>query len=129
MTTISRTKISLCAAILLGGESAAAASSLPSLDVQEVCRASVAAPFADNTDDFDICMRDEQAAREKLIVDWASFSTRDKARCVLPGEYLPGYVEWLTCLELERDLRVERQERADKRAVREAKNDPSHRRN
>jgi hypothetical protein len=33
------------------------------------------------------------------------FAAMDKLHCVLPAEYLPGYVEWLTCLEMELEFR------------------------
>jgi hypothetical protein len=118
---ISKTKIAFSAAIWLSGVLAVAASSLPNIDVQEACRASVDGSFADKTDNFDVCMRDEREARARLVEDWADFFARDKARCILPAEYLPGYVEWLTCLELERHLRSQRQGKADAPAAHEAK--------
>jgi hypothetical protein len=34
----------------------------------------------------------------------------DKAQCMRTGVYLPSYVEWLTCLEMERDVRKMQQE-------------------
>jgi hypothetical protein len=119
---IIKTAIALSAAIVLGaasvasvasGASAASAGALPSIDLQKICRASEAAPFADNTATFDICISDEQAAREKLAGDWANVPAVDKAHCVLPAEYLPGYIEWLTCLEMKRDFRKIRQQQPD----------------
>jgi hypothetical protein len=83
-------------------------------------------PFADKTDNFDVCTRNEREARARLDEDWANFSARDKARCILPDEYLPGYVEWLTCLELERHLRNQRQGKAAAPAAHEAKAYSSH---
>jgi hypothetical protein len=112
MTMITKTRITLAAAILLGAASAASAASagaLPSIDIETLCRASEASPFADNTETFDVCMSDERSAREKLVEDWANIPAKDKSRCVLPAEYLPGYSEWLTCLEMERDFREIRQ--------------------
>jgi hypothetical protein len=98
-------KTCLSLAIALAGATAHAAIALPNIDVQKVCRGAVSASFGDRNDTFEACMRDERAARERLSESWTSFPTRDKARCVLPSEYLPGYIEWLTCLELEGDLR------------------------
>jgi hypothetical protein len=60
---------------------------------------------------------DEQAAREKLVEDWASLPARDRAHCVQPAEYQPGYIEWLTCLEMERDFRKIRQQQFDEQAA------------
>jgi hypothetical protein len=86
--------------------------------MEKMCRASAAAPFADNAATFDICMSDEQAAHEKLVEDWPNVPARDIARCVLPAEYLPAYVEWLTCLEMERDYRKIRQQQPDEHPAR-----------
>jgi hypothetical protein len=97
--------IALFFATVLGVISAAHAGGLPSVDIERLCRASAAAPFADNTAIFDICLGDEHAAHEQLARDWATLSATDKARCVLPAEYLPSYVEWLTCLEMEAQFR------------------------
>jgi hypothetical protein len=110
---IIKTVIALSAAIVLGAASGASAGALPNIDLQKICRASEAAPFADNTATFDICISDEQAAREKLAGDWANVPAVDKAHCVLPAEYLPGYIEWLTCLEMKRDFRKIRQQQPD----------------
>ncbi len=105
--------IALSGAILLGAVYAASAGALPSIDIPKTCRASEATPLADNTATFDVCMSDEQAARETLVEDWANVPAGDKARCVLPMEYLPSYVEWLTCLEMEREFRKIRPPRHD----------------
>jgi hypothetical protein len=116
MTTKATT--ALFAVIFLGSACAASAEPLPRIDVQKMCRASEAVSFADNTATFDVCMSDEQAAHERLVQDWAKFPARDKARCVLPTEYLPNYTEWLTCLEMERELRKIRQAEPDERHAR-----------
>ena len=42
-------------------------------------------------------------ARDQLVKDWASYPALAKSRCAKPQEYLPGYVEWLTCIEMARD--------------------------
>src|SRR5262245_2750722 len=54
--------------------------------------------------------RVEQKAREQIIKDQATYSSADKRRCMRTGVYLPSYVEWLTCLEMERDVRKMRGE-------------------
>jgi hypothetical protein len=108
----------LFAVIFLGAASAASAEPVPGIDVQKMCRASETVSFADSTATFDVCMSDEQAARERLVEDWANVPARDKARCVLPTEYLPSYTEWLTCLEMERELRKIRRAQPDERHAR-----------
>jgi hypothetical protein len=115
-TMIIGIKTGLSIAILLAGATAHAAGALPNIDVQKMCRAAVSASFADRGDSFETCMKDEQAAREKLSENWTSFPTGDKSHCVLPSEYLPGYIEWLTCLELEGDFRRKRNEETSQQA-------------
>jgi hypothetical protein len=117
MTMSTKARIILCAAIFFGIASAASAGVLPNLDIQKICRASEAAPFADIVSSLDVCVSDELAAREKLDEDWANIPATDKAHCVLPAEYLPGYVEWLTCLEMERDFREMRRQQFDEQAA------------
>jgi hypothetical protein len=105
-TTMSTTtRIALSVAIVLGAASAADAGGVPSIDIERMCRASEAVSFADNSATFDTCLGDEQAAHKQLVQDWAMFAAMDKSHCVLPAEYLPSYVEWLTCLKMEMEFR------------------------
>ena len=55
--------------------------------------------------DRDICLGSERGARATLVKDWGSYPAQDRERCVQTRVYLPSYVEWLTCLEMERDVR------------------------
>jgi hypothetical protein len=104
-TMFTATRIAVSVAVVLGAASAAHAGGVPSINIERICRASEVVSFADNTATFDICLGDEQAAHKQLVKDWEMFSVADKARCVLPAEYLPSYVEWLTCLEMEMEFR------------------------
>jgi hypothetical protein len=54
---------------------------------------------------YDACMDSEQAARDQIIKDWETFSAVERTRCVQAKSYLPSYVEWLTCLEMEQYVR------------------------
>ena len=54
---------------------------------------------------YDACMDTERGAREQIIKEWDTFSATDRSRCVQAKSYLPSYVEWFTCLEMERDVR------------------------
>ena len=109
-----KSKIALTAAIILGAILGAASASLakdsgpPTIDIQTTCRESSNA-LVDLTgnssqDSFNSCMSDEQTAREQIVKDWATYPAPAKAQCVQPKEYLPGYVEWQSCLEMTRDV-------------------------
>jgi hypothetical protein len=103
-TMFTTTRIALSAAVVLGAASAAHAAGVPSINIERMCRASEVVSFADNTATFDTCLDDEHAAHKQLVKDWATFAATDKVHCVLPAEYLPSYVEWLTCLEMEMEM-------------------------
>jgi hypothetical protein len=85
----------------------AAASGLPAIDVQKTCRAAEAAMVQSN---FQSCTDSENSARDQLQKDWSTYPAADRALCVDPGVYMPSYVEWLTCLEMRRDLRTMRKD-------------------
>src|SRR5260221_13307916 len=91
MTMSTMTKIILSAGIIVGAASAAFAGGLPSIDMQKICRASEAVPFADNTATFDICISDEQASREKLVEKLAWVSPGDERSFGLCSACLASY--------------------------------------
>ena len=106
---IASSKITISVAIILAAASTALAKDggLPKLDIEYACRASekaVASIVSATSDVFGSCKADEEAARDELRKNWAAFPASDKARCIKPKEYLPSYVEWLTCLEMVRDV-------------------------
>jgi hypothetical protein len=108
---IASSKIAISVAVILAAASTALAKDggLPKLDIEYACRASekaVAAIVSVATDIFGSCKADEEAARDELQKNWATFPASDKARCIQPKEYLPSYVEWLTCLEMVRDVKA-----------------------
>jgi hypothetical protein len=92
----------------------AAAVGLPALDVQKSCRAMEAAIKAMKTqlskDTYDICVRNQIGARDVIVKQWSEFSQAERTQCINPRVYMPSYVEWLTCLEMQRDVRKLRQE-------------------
>jgi hypothetical protein len=57
------------------------------------------------------CVDDETQARNQLQTEWMQFSPGAKTRCnqetSIDGS--PSYVEFLTCLEMERDVKTERE--------------------
>jgi hypothetical protein len=88
----------------------------PTIDIQKTCRENVGALSTmlggEIQQDLQVCLMDEQAARDQLVKDWATYSALAKARCVQPKEYLPGYIEWQTCLEMTQGVINMRKERA-----------------
>jgi hypothetical protein len=82
---------------------------IPSINIEQTCRAAAGAMVGMSKstieEDSKRCLDSEQKAREQIIKDQATYSTADKKRCLRTGTYLPSYVEWLTCLEMERDVR------------------------
>jgi hypothetical protein len=109
------TGISISALIILAAVSTAFAKDggLPKLNIEYACHASqqaVAAIISVDSDLFGSCMSDEKEARQQLEKDWAKYPASDRDRCIQTKEYLPGYVEWLTCLEMERDVKVMRKD-------------------
>lgn len=108
---LAKSKIALAAAaIILGAASASPAkdNGPPSIDIGRSCRESAIALGAiygsDSQDAVDVCMMDEQEAHNQLVESWDAYPALAKARCVQTKEYLPGYVEWLACIEMTRDV-------------------------
>ena len=99
------------APILVGSQLLIAApAGVPSVDIRKTCQAAAGAMtelMAGSTvqQDLDVCLSSEQAAREQIIKDWATFSSAERTQCVQPSVYLPSYIEWLTCLEMEKSVR------------------------
>jgi hypothetical protein len=89
----------------------AAEPGLPNVDIRKTCEAA-SSVMADLTTgstaqhDVDVCLSSEQAAREQIIKDWGKYLPAEKRQCVQPSVYLPSYVEWLTCLEMELSVRT-----------------------
>jgi hypothetical protein len=57
------------------------------------------------------CADDETQARDRLQTEWAQFTSSAKMQCIQETSMdgAPSYVEFLTCLEMERDVRAERE--------------------
>jgi hypothetical protein len=113
---MTKSMIALTATIVLGAASASLAKDAgpPSIDIQKTCRESsdvlTGLTGNDTQDSFNACMSDEQAARDQLVKDWATYPALAKSQCVKPKEFLPGYVEWQSCIEMTRDVIKMRQE-------------------
>ena len=57
------------------------------------------------------CVADETQARNQLQTEWTQFAPGAKTQCIQETSIdgTPSYVEFLTCLEMERDVRAERE--------------------
>jgi hypothetical protein len=99
----------------------AAPSDVPTVDINGTCKIAAHAMVqlmggSTAGNDTEICLSSEQRARDQLVKDWSTYSATDRSRCVRTGVYLPSYVEWLTCLEMERDVRKMKIDQPDPRA-------------
>src|SRR5258708_3321833 len=97
-----------------GSQVLIAAAALPSIDLQKLCHSSertMGGGSEDSIKTFDSCISDEQEAREQLLKNWVTYPSSDKALCMHEMDYLPSYVEWITCAEMAKDLRRIRNEK------------------
>jgi hypothetical protein len=83
---------------------------IPAIDIQKTCKAAAGAMVSlmggtTTEQDVNACLDSEQKARDQIVKDRGTYSSADKKQCMRTGVYLPSYVEWLTCLEMERDVR------------------------
>ena len=89
----------------------AALAMIPTVDIRKTCATAAGVAGAKPTEEsMSGCLQSEQAARESIAQQWAQFTSTDRSRCITTKAYLPSYVEWLTCLEMERDVRNLRRE-------------------
>ena len=111
-----RSKIVVAGAIVLMAASAALAKDggVPELDIQKQCQKTQIATDeftgTKNPGAFDLCVKTEQSAREKLAERWPTTSTLDKASCVHPAVWSPSYFEWLACLDTRDYVRTMRKD-------------------
>jgi hypothetical protein len=112
----SETKAVLAAAVFLGAALSASAKDKgpPRIDIERTCQSSTNALTmslgADVGADFDSCVTAQKMALEEITRGWAAYPGVARARCVQPNDYLPGYVEWLVCLDMTRDVLRKRAE-------------------
>src|SRR3989454_297361 len=83
---------------------------VPSIDIQKTCQAAAGAMVSlmggtTTEQDVNACLDSEQKARDQIVKDGATYASADKKQCMRTNVYLPSYVEWLTCLEMGRDVR------------------------
>ena len=83
---------------------------VPTLDIQATCRAAAGvmtnlAIGGTGTNEVEICLDSENKAREQLTKGWSSFQPSDREGCIQTRVYLPSYIEWLTCFEMNKIVR------------------------
>jgi hypothetical protein len=87
----------------------ARAGSVPTIDARKGCEAAektMGAIFGpNNSASLGSCVRQEQEARQAIINKWTTYPPVDKQKCIITTAYNPSYVEWITCLEMYRDVR------------------------
>jgi len=114
-STISNAVVIAAAGVaIMCGSTDSTRADIPQIDIEGTCRAAARAMVSlmggsTTEQDRKACLDSEQKAREQIIKDQATYSSADKRRCMRTRDYLPSYVEWLTCLEMERDVRKMRQ--------------------
>jgi hypothetical protein len=78
------------------------ADTVPKFDIAKECR------FEGGTQQMqERCAADETQARGTLQNEWAQFNAGQKTQCngETSADNTPSYVELLTCLEMERDVK------------------------
>jgi hypothetical protein len=75
----------------------------PAVDAARVCKDAQSAALPEDAKvAFDSCVRDEQAAREKLAARWPHYSAAARSACLGDGGGVPASnVELWTCLEMQ----------------------------
>jgi hypothetical protein len=78
----------------------------PTIDIQKTCREDTDALRAvqGSAQDMGVCLSDEREARQQLVKEWTRYPALIKSQCVQTSEYPPGYVEWLSCIQMMRDV-------------------------
>jgi len=97
-----------CLSLAPPGVASAQSNGVPTTDIATTCRTSekalVAIFGAETQQNFQSCMNSENAAREQIVKNWQNFPAGARQRCVNTTGYMPSYVEWLTCLEMEQQV-------------------------
>jgi hypothetical protein len=105
-----------CLSLATPGVASAASSGVPTANIAITCQTSVKALIAifgtETQQNFESCMNSEKEAREQIVKNWQNFPAGARQRCVNTTGYMPSYVEWLTCLEMEQQVNETRKKAA-----------------
>jgi hypothetical protein len=88
---------------------------VPSINIQETCRAAAGVMVnlmggSTSQNDVQICIEAENKARQQLLKDWSTYQASDREGCIQANVYLPSYIEWLTCFEMNKSVREARRQ-------------------
>jgi hypothetical protein len=97
-------------AAIVSGFAGTSQAQAPQVDIQNTCRLAATAMVqlmgsGTSERDYEICFTSEEKAREQITKDWSTYAADDRTQCLQSQVYLPSYIEWLTCLEMARDVR------------------------
>jgi hypothetical protein len=109
------------AAMFVVGMSAfapAAQAQIPTINIEETCRKAadvmlnlaVGGEGRTGPNDQQICLESENKARDQINKNWSSYQASDREGCIQTRVYLPSYVEWLTCFEMNKVVRDAREQ-------------------
>ena len=92
-----------------------AGAQVPTINIQETCRAAAGVMVnlmggSTTENDVKICMETENKAHDQIVKDWSTFQASDRQGCIATRAYLPSYVEWITCFEMNKVVRDARQQ-------------------
>ena len=114
-----------CLSLATPGVASAASSGVPTVDIATTCRTSekalVAIFGAETQQTFEVCMTSENEARAQIVKNWQNFPAGGRQRCANTTGYMPSYVEWLTCLEMEQQVNELRKRAATNPATTEGR--------
>jgi hypothetical protein len=79
----------------------ALAASAPTMDLPTICRSEQLGVAPDRQARvFEVCIHDEQAARDELVQKWRQYPADTRATCAELGQLVVSYVEVLVCIEI-----------------------------
>jgi hypothetical protein len=97
-----------CLIVASPGAASAESAGVPTVDIATTCRTSEKAITSifgpGNLATFDSCMKQEGDARAEIVKNWRNYPAGGQQRCINTTGYMPSYVEWLTCLEMEQSV-------------------------
>src|SRR5882724_10525922 len=114
-----------CLSLATPRVASAASNGVPTVDIAITYRTSekalIAIFGASYQQTFDNCMTSENDARAHIVKNWSSYPAGARQRCMNTTGYMPSYVEWLTCLEMEQQVNEMRKGAATNSATTEGR--------